>query len=41
VAIQLDPSTELHVELPPGVELADPGVADETHAALDRVEHSG
>jgi acetolactate decarboxylase len=41
VAVQLDPSTELHVELPPGVELADPEVAGDTHAAVDRVEHSG
>lgn len=41
VAVQLDPSTELHVELPPGVELGDPEVAGDTHAAVDRVEHSG
>jgi acetolactate decarboxylase len=41
VAVRMDPSTELHVELPPGIELADPGVADDTHAALDRVEHQG
>ena len=39
--ISLDCSSELHVELPPGVELADPGVAAATHAALDRVEHTG
>jgi len=38
--VRLDPSSELHVELPPGVELGDPGVAADTHAALDRVEHS-
>jgi acetolactate decarboxylase len=41
VEVRLDPSTELHVELPPGVELADPGVAGETHAAVERVERSG
>ena len=39
--VRLDPSSELHVELPPGVELADPRVAADTHAALDRVEHTG
>ena len=31
---RLDPSSDLHVELPPGVELGDPGLAAETHAAL-------
>jgi len=41
VRVRLDPSTELSVELPPGIELADPGLAQETHAALDRVEHHG
>jgi len=35
---QLDPSDDLHVELPPAVDLADPGVAAETHAAIDAVE---
>jgi acetolactate decarboxylase len=39
--IQLDPSEELHVELPPGIDLADPEAAKATHAAIDRVEHSG
>jgi acetolactate decarboxylase len=37
---RLDPSSELHVELPPGVELADPQVAVATHAAVEKVEHS-
>ena len=37
----LDPSSELHVELPPGIELADPGLAAATHDALDQVEHTG
>jgi acetolactate decarboxylase len=41
VRVRLDPSDDLHVELPPGIELADPGVAAETHDALDRVEHQG
>jgi acetolactate decarboxylase len=37
--VQLDLSTELHVELPPGIDLADPDLAGKTHAAIDRVEH--
>jgi acetolactate decarboxylase len=36
---RLDPSDDLHVELPPRVDLADPGVAAATHAAIDAVEH--
>jgi acetolactate decarboxylase len=39
--VHLDPSCVLHVELPPGVELADPDVAAATHAAVERVERSG
>jgi acetolactate decarboxylase len=39
VHCSLDLSTELHVELPPGVDLADPDLAGATHAAIDRVEH--
>lgn len=35
---RLDPSDDLHVELPPGVELADPDLAAATHAAVERVE---
>jgi len=38
--VRLDPSSDLHVELPPGVELADPGVAAATHAAVDLIERS-
>jgi acetolactate decarboxylase len=38
--VQIDPSTDLHVELPPGVELSSPDLHDETRAALERVEHS-
>lgn len=34
----LDPSSELHVELPPQVDLADPGLSAETHAAVDAIE---
>src|SRR5215213_5687640 len=41
VHVQLDPSGELHVELPPGIDLADPDAAQSTRAAIDRVEHSG
>ena len=39
--VRLDPSDDLHVELPPGIELADPTLAAETHAAVEQVEHSG
>ncbi len=35
---RLDPSDDLHVELPPEVSLADPGLSEETHAALVRAE---
>ncbi len=35
---RLDPSSELHIELPPAVDLADPDLAASTHAALDAVE---
>jgi len=38
---RLDPSSDLHVELPPGIELADPGLAAATHAAVERVERGG
>jgi acetolactate decarboxylase len=37
---RLDPSSDLHVELPPGVALGDPGLAAETHAAVDLVERA-
>ncbi len=33
-------SSDLHVELPPGVELGDPGLAAETHAAVELVERA-
>lgn len=39
--VRLDPSDDLHVELPPGIELADPDLAAETHAAVERVERAG
>lgn len=35
---RLDPSAELRIELPPAIDLADPGVAASTHAAIDAVE---
>jgi acetolactate decarboxylase len=38
--VRLDPSSELHVELPPGVELADPNLASATHAAVELVERA-
>ena len=37
----IDPSTDLHLELPPGVELDSPGLSTSTREAIDRVEHSG
>jgi acetolactate decarboxylase len=39
--VALDPSGELHVELPPGVDLEDADQARSTHDAIDRVEHQG
>jgi acetolactate decarboxylase len=36
--VGLDPSNELHVELPPAIDLADPDLAAATHAAVERVE---
>jgi acetolactate decarboxylase len=35
---RLDPSNDLHVELPPWIELADPDLAAATHAAIERAE---
>ena len=35
---RLDPSDDLHVELPPEVDLADPDLAADTHAAIVRAE---
>ena len=37
---QLDPSSELHVELPPRVDLADLDLAASTHAAVEAVERA-
>jgi acetolactate decarboxylase len=39
--VRLDPSNDLHVELPPRVDLADPVLAAQTHAAVELVERSG
>jgi acetolactate decarboxylase len=36
--VRLDPSNDLHVELPPRVQLTDPSHAAATHAAVERVE---
>ena len=36
--VLIDPSNDLHVELPPRVELADPDLAAATHAAVEAVE---
>lgn len=38
--VRLDPSGELHVELPPGVELADPNLALAMHQAVEQVERA-
>jgi acetolactate decarboxylase len=38
---RLDPSDDLHVELPPQIDLEDPDLAASTHAAVDAVEHLG
>ena len=38
---QFDVAGELHVELPPGIELDSPQLDDVTRAALERVEHTG
>jgi acetolactate decarboxylase len=38
---RLDPSNDLHVELPPRIELADPDLAAATHAAVSDVERGG
>jgi acetolactate decarboxylase len=35
---RLDPSDDLHVELPPGIDLGDPDLAASTHAAVAAVE---
>jgi acetolactate decarboxylase len=35
---RLDPSNDLHIELPPRIELADPDLAAATHAAIERAE---
>jgi acetolactate decarboxylase len=39
VTAQLDPSTDLHVELPPGVDLSAPHLDRTTAEAVRRVEH--
>jgi len=39
--VRVDPSANLHVELPAGVELAAPDLSAATHDALARVESSG
>jgi acetolactate decarboxylase len=38
---RLDPSNDLHVELPPGIDLSGSELAESTREALDRAEHSG
>lgn len=35
---RIDPSDDLHIELPPAVDLTDPDLAAETHAAIDAAE---
>jgi acetolactate decarboxylase len=36
--VRIDPSNDLHVELPQGVDLTDPDLAAATHAAVEAVE---
>ncbi len=36
--VRIDPSDDLHIELPPTVDLSDPDLAAATHAAIDSVE---
>jgi acetolactate decarboxylase len=38
VRVRIDPSDDLHVELPPRIDLADPDLAAGTHAAIVRAE---
>jgi acetolactate decarboxylase len=38
--VRLDSSNDLHIELPPGIELADPEIAAQTHAAVELVERA-
>jgi acetolactate decarboxylase len=38
---RLDPSNDLHIELPPAVDLADPDLAAATHGAIEVAEHGG
>jgi acetolactate decarboxylase len=37
--LRIDPADDLHVELPPAVDLADPDLAAATHAAIEAAEH--
>jgi acetolactate decarboxylase len=39
--VRIDPAADLHVELPPGVDLSAPALSREAHEAIDRVEHAG
>ena len=38
VRLRIDPSNDLHIELPPQIELADPDLAAATHAAITQAE---
>jgi acetolactate decarboxylase len=38
---RIDPADDLHVELPPAVDLTAPDLAAATHAAIDAAEHGG
>jgi len=39
--VSVQHSDDLHIELPPGLELASPDLAAATHEAISRVEHDG
>jgi acetolactate decarboxylase len=36
--VRIDPADDLHIELPPAIDLADPDLAAATHAAIDAAE---
>jgi acetolactate decarboxylase len=41
VTAQIDPSSDLHIELPPRIDLHAPEHAEQTHAAIDAIERQG
>ena len=41
VTVRLDPSSDLHLELPPGVDLSEPHLDMNAEEAVQRIEHQG